>query len=113
MAAMTTVLTEFSNNGNSRTSTLSSHTVLKPCLVIEKRKVPASNIAIGESSIKVLLATEDADGNILASKVSFEVIVRQPVNGQSAEVTSGLATFRDIVAGDEIANTVTTQEWLT
>lgn len=113
MAAMTTVLTEFSNNGNSRTSTLSTHTVLKPCLVIEKRKVPASNVAVGEYSFKVILATNDADGNVLASKVVFEAIVRQPVNGQAAEVTSALATFRDIIAGDEFGNSVTTQEWLT
>jgi hypothetical protein len=43
MAAMTTVLTEFSNNGNSRTSTLSGHSATSPKLLIEKRRVPEGN----------------------------------------------------------------------
>lgn len=113
MAAMTTVLTEFANNGNSRTCTLAGHTVLKPQLVIEKRKVPATSNAVSEYSCKTIYATEDADGNVLASKVSIETVVRYPANGQTAEITSALATHRDVVAGDEFGNSVDTQEWLT
>jgi len=113
MAAMTTVLTEFANNGNSRTSTLSTHTTLEPRIVIEKRKLPASNVAVGEYSVKTIFATEDADGNVLASKVSFETIVRYPVNGQSDDVTAALAIHRDIIAGDEYGVSVNTQNWLT
>lgn len=113
MAAMTTVLTEFSNNGNSRTSTLPTHTVLKPCLVIEKRKLPATNVALSEYDFKVLLSTVDADGNVLTPKVVFEATVRYPVNGQSTEINSALATFRSIVNGDEFANSILTQNWLT
>jgi hypothetical protein len=112
MAAMTTVLTEFSNNGNSRTCTLSGHTAVKPLLVIEKRRVPEGNQTMVEYSCKVIYATEDADGAVLTNKVAFEALVRYPVLGESASVTAALATFRDIIAGDEFANSVSTQEWL-
>lgn len=112
MAAMTTVLTEFANNGNSRTSTLANHTAVRPRLVIEKRRVPEGNQTMVEYSAKVVEATVDAAGAVLANKVSLEVIGRYPLNGDSADVTATLATFRDIVAGDEFANSLTTQEWL-
>jgi hypothetical protein len=112
MAGMTTALTEFSNNGNSRTSTLSGHTALLPKLVIEKRKVPDGNQTMAEYSCKVVQATSDADGAVLANKVSIETIVRYPVLGQSSDVDAALAVSRDVVAGDEFANSISTQEWL-
>lgn len=112
MAAMTTVLTEFANNGNSRTSTLSGHTAVKPKIVIEKRRVPEGSQVISEYSCKVIYATDDAENLILANKVSFEATVRYPVNGKSTDVTGALAVFVDIIKGDEFANSVTTQEWL-
>lgn len=112
MASMTTVLTEFSTMGNSRTSTTSGHTVVKPKLVIEKRRVPEGNQTMAEYSCKVVHATEDANGEILSNKVSFETVVRYPVLGASADVTAALAIIRDIIAGDEFANSVTTGEFL-
>jgi hypothetical protein len=112
MAAMTTVLTEFSNIGNSRTSTTSGHTAVKPKVVIEKRRVPEGNQVIVEYAMKVVHATVDADGVILGNKVSFEVVTRYPLAGVSADRDAALAIFRDIIAGDEFANSVNTQEWL-
>jgi len=112
MAAMTTVLTEFSNNGNSRTSTLSGHLATSPRLVIEKRRVPEGNQTIVEYSCKVVYATEDVDGAVLQNKISFEAICRYPVSGLSTDVDAALAIFADVVNGDEFANSVDTQEWL-
>lgn len=112
MAAMTTVLTEFSNNGNSRTSTLTGHTAMKPRLVIEKRRVPEGNQTMIEYSCKVIFATEDDDGVVLSNKVAFEGNVRYPIQGQVADVTSALAIFADIINGDEFATSVSTQGWL-
>lgn len=112
MAAMTTVLTEFSTSGNSRTSTYSGHTAVKPKIVIEKRRVPEGNQTMVEQSIKVVEATEDADGMVLSQKVSFEAVSRYPINGDGTEVTSALAIFRDLIAGDEYANSVNTQNFL-
>lgn len=112
MAGMTTVLTEFSDNGNSRTSTYTGHTALEPRLVIEKRRVPEGNQTMITYSAKVISSTEDASGEILSQKVSLEASVSYPVNGTFADVTAALAIFRDVIAGDEFANSVQTQEWL-
>lgn len=112
MAAMSTVLTEFSDNGNSRTYSQAAHTAVKPQLVLQKRKVPSGNQTVVEDTITVLAATEDSDGAVLPSRVTFTATVRRPVDGTAADVTAMLAVFRDIVAGDEFANTVDTQEWL-
>lgn len=113
MAAMTTALTEFSQNGNSRTSTLVGHTAIKPKLVIEKRRIPEGNQSMLEYSFKIVLATVDSASEVLSQKVSFETIVRYPVLGATADRDAALAFIRDIVAGDEFANSVATQEWLT
>lgn len=112
MAAMITALTEFSNNGNSRTYTLVGHTASRPQIVLQKRRVPSGSQAVAEDSISVLFATVDSEGAILAQKASFEVKVRRPVNGATADVDAALAVLRDILAGDEFANTVSTQEFV-
>jgi len=113
MAAMTTALTEFANNGNSRTCTYTGHATSDPRLVIERRKVPAGLTSVGEYLFQVISGTEDSSSEPLQSRVMFEAKVRYPVNGASADVTAALAVFRDIVAGDEFTNSVSTQEWLT
>jgi hypothetical protein len=112
MAAMTTVLTEFSQNGNSRTSTTSGHTAVQPKLVIEKRRVPDGNQQMAEYSCKVIHATTDADSLVLSQKVSFEAVIRYPILGDSSDIAAALVIFRDIIAGDEFGNSVDTQEWL-
>lgn len=112
MAAMTTVVTEFADNGNSRTYSYTGHTALKPKLVLQKRKVPAGSQVMLEDSVRVLVATTDPTAAVMAEKISFEVIVRRPTLGLAADVTAALATFRDIVAGDEFGATVNTQGWL-
>lgn len=113
MAAMTTALTEFSQTGNARTCTISGHSAVKPKLVIERRRVPEGNQTTIEYAFKVVEATEDVDGAVLNQKVSFEALVRHPIQGTASDVTAALAVFRDIIAGDEFGNSVTTQEWLT
>lgn len=112
MAAMTTALTEFSDNGNSRTYTYTGHTASEPRLVIQRRRVPTGQTSVLEDTVSVISSTEDAAGELLASKVNFSVTIRRPVNGISADVTAALAIFRDVIAGDEFTNTVSTQEWL-
>lgn len=112
MAAMTTALTEFADNGNSRTYTYTGHTAGEPKLVLQRRKVPNGNQSILEDTVSVLSSTEDAAGDNLQSRVLFTATVRRPLDGIAADVTAALAIFRDVVAGDEFANTVSTQEWL-
>jgi hypothetical protein len=112
MAVMTTVLTAFSVNGNARTSTISGHTAIQPRLVIEKRRVPENGQTMVESSVKVVYATTDVDGVVLSQKVSFEAVCRYPLLGSSSDIDAALAVFKDIISGDEYANTVDTQEFL-
>lgn len=112
MAAMTTALTEFADNGNSRTFTYTGHTAGEPRLVIQRRRVPTGSTSVLEDTISVISSTEDAAGDLLTSKVNFSATVRRPVNGIAADVTAALAIFRDVIAGDEFTNTVSTQEWL-
>jgi len=112
MAGMTTALTEFADNGNSRTYTYTGHTAAEPRLVIERRKTATGSASVIEDTIQVLSSTEDAAGDLLSSKVLFEAKIRRPVNGIAGDVTAALAVFRDIIAGDEFTNTVNTQEWL-
>lgn len=113
MAAMATALTEFANNGNSRTSTTLNHTATMPKLVIEKRRVPEGNQTIVEYSVKVVHAVVDGGGVILSNKISFEAVVRYPVASAAAGIAAALVIFKDVIAGDEFANSVSTQEWLT
>lgn len=112
MAAMLTSLTEFSDNGNSRTSTTTGHVATKPKLVIQKRKVPTGNQTVLEDDVNVVHGAEDSDGVVLPQKVSFHVVCRRSVNAISTDVDAALAVFRDVVAGDEFGNMVSTQEWL-
>lgn len=113
MAGMTTVLTEFANNGNSRTSTLVGHTASQPMLVIEKRVVPDGNQSLSKYSAKVVYKTTDVDALVLPNKIIMEASVSIPINGdQGGENAAALAYFRDIVAGDEFGNSILTQEWL-
>lgn len=114
MAAMSTALTQFATNGDSRTWTTSGHTVSKPKLVIQKRRVPAGNQTVQETNISVVQAALAPDGTVLPSKVTFAATIRYPIDIKSGETTVAdtLAIFRDMVAGDEFAATVTSQNFL-
>lgn len=112
MASQTTALTEFADNGNSRTSTIQGHTAIQPRLVIEKRVVPAGEKSNLQYSFSVIYGTKDAEGLVLPGKVAFDLTVRYPVNGQQTDVSAALAVLRDIVAGDEFASSIETQGWL-
>ena len=112
MAAMTTALTEFTTYGDSRTYTTSGHTVSKPKLVIVKRRVPSGNQVVGEITVSVVHATEDANSEVIPQKVSMSITSRFPITGTSTDRDNVLAIIRDIVAGDEFANSVGTQEFL-
>jgi len=112
MAAMSTSVTQFSDENNRRTWSISGHTISAPRLLIQKRKVPATPSAASENSLQVVYGTKDAANIPLQSKVVFEVTVRYPADGASADVTAALAVFRDVVASDEFTATVTSQNYV-
>jgi hypothetical protein len=112
MAAMATTLTEFANTGDSRTWTTSGHTAVKPKLVIQKRRVPVGGQHVAETTYSVIHAGVDADGAVLPSKVVMSVTVRYPVEITGTTISDVLTILKDMVAGDEFAASVTSQNFL-
>jgi hypothetical protein len=113
MASFTTTLVGHNEKSNSRSYEIdSTHTVAKPHLVIQSRKEPVGNQVISQDNLIVSMATEDADGNVLPQRVSFEAIIRRSKNGDSADVTAALAVFRDLVASDEFTAISTRQSYI-
>jgi len=108
MAVITTALTEYSDNGNSRTYSVAGHTAVQPYLVIEKRVAPASQEGSTEFSFRIVKGTTDVDGAVIAPRQSAEVIVRRPYQGDTDDATAVLALLREIVASDEFAASVET-----
>lgn len=112
MAAMTTVLSGFQNNGNKRTFMLVGHTAVKPALVLQQRKVPQGKDTVLEDEISVLLSTVNADGERLPNRVMYSIKFRRPIDGVVGERTSALSILRDILNGDEILDVIDKQAWL-
>lgn len=112
MTAMSTVLKEFSDNGNSRTYTAPNHSVAMPKLVIQKRKIAADVSGISEDSVRVVFGTADSTGNPLPSKDSVEVIVRRSPAGDDDDLAAAVALAREIVASDNFGAMVSSQSWL-
>lgn len=113
MASFTTTLVGHSEKSNSRTFEIdSTHTVAKPHLVIQTRKEAQGNQVISQDNLVVSMATEDADGNVLPQRVTFEAVIRRSKNGASADATAALAVFRDLVASDEFTAISTRQQYI-
>jgi hypothetical protein len=109
---MVTVLTEFADNGDTRTYSLPGHATLKPKLLTQKRKVAVNASANAGLSVRVVLGTTDADGVILSNRVSLGLEASYPVSGDSADIDAAIAYFRDYVASDEFVSSIKTQNWL-
>lgn len=117
MASLSATLTEFADNGNSRTYTASGHTASKPKLVVEKRTVPAGNQVMSEFSGTIVFGVNDSEGGVAPQKVSMEAKVRYPVLGidssdLATQIAAALVLFRDFVASDEFGASVTSQNWV-
>lgn len=112
MASFTTTISEFSDQENRRTYSVSGHTVQKPTLVIQKRKVPANSEGVATSNLQVVYGTTDSDSVPLSSKVVFSADVRYPANGTSTDVDAALVVFRDFVASDEFTALVNAQTYV-
>lgn len=110
MAAMSTALTGFSNNGNTRTYTMTAtHTASKPRLVVQSRRVPSGNQTVLENRLSVIIATTDTAGKVIPERTTAQVIQRKSINGDSADDTLCLSTLRDLVNSDEFGVMWTTQ----
>lgn len=109
MAAMSATLYEFSTNGDSRTFYASGHTVAKPKLVIQKRKVPTGSQTTASMSTSVIFGAADSAGEILPSKIALEASCRWPVDMVSADRDAAITLFRDFVASDAFVSAISAQ----
>lgn len=114
MTAMVTALTDYADNGESRTFTTSGHSVIEPKLVIQKRRVPSNGQQVASINCAVVQATHDVDGAVLAQKVVGEVSFRYPIDigGTETTIDDVLVILKDIVNGDEFAASIESFGWL-
>jgi hypothetical protein len=112
MAGMTTTLTVFSNTANSRTYTAPAHTVTKPQIVVQRRRVPQNSVGLAHNELNVSFGAVDSDGEPLDRKWFFGATVRGPANGDVTDQNSALALFREMVASDEFAAMISTQNYI-
>lgn len=102
MAAMTTALTVYSDDRNSRTYVNeANHTVAEPRLVIQKRRPAENGRTRNEGTVDVVHGTSDADGNPLSEKLVIGCKALVPIAGQDADTDTAITLFRDFVASDE------------
>lgn len=113
MAAMTTVLSEFRDSGDERTYALATHSIARPRLVLQRRKVAAGSAgSLSEDQVSVLFGTEDSEGNPLKSRILLTATLRRPFDGADADVDAALALFREIVASTNFEDVMDKQAWL-
>jgi len=103
MAAMTTVLTDYSSNGNSQTWSLPGHSNKQLQLVTQQRKPAGDNGSVHQDTFRVKIATVDASGNVLPALFACDINLRQPLDGAQVDKDLMLAFIRDLVASDEFA----------
>lgn len=115
MPALAATLTEFADNGDSRTYTTSGHTAVKPKVVVERRKVPLGGQTVAEFSATISQGVEDAEGMVMPAKVAYAASVRYPVDADPTDLAAiqaaCLTLLRDIVASDEFGASTTSQNW--
>lgn len=112
MPALATALTQFNDEQDKRTWTVPGHSVASPFLVIQKRKTGVLNGAVAQDNVQIVRGTTDGAGAVLAQRVVLEANVRRPVDADADDIAATLALFREVVASDEFAAMVTTQNYV-
>jgi len=101
MAVMTITLSEYADNGNSRTFAKSGHSFETSRLVVQSRKQPLGNITVGTTDTNVKFTTVNSDGDLLAALINLGVSSRIPRDAVEADVDEAITLLRDFVAADE------------
>lgn len=112
MAAMTTALTIYDGSQGSRVYVTPGHTAAKRQRLIQRRKEAVGGKTVMEDTIIVQFGTTDVDGVLLPQNISATVTVARPVGYNSADMSSLLALFRELVASDNFGNVIDGQVWL-
>jgi len=109
VAAMTTVLTRIPTTGSSTMYYAPGHTILKPNLVQQSRRMPNARQSIATDAVSMLFGAADANSDILDERVRIAVNVVRPKKAITADVNAARDLFTEFVASDEFAAMVLSQ----
>jgi hypothetical protein len=112
MAALAILLTEFNDTDNKRTYTLATHSVSKPSLLIQSRKVPTAGRPSAECNLQIVQGTFDSAGAPLPQKINFAFTGRYDGSGVSADLDLAITNFRALVASDEFVTAIKAQTYV-
>lgn len=104
MATFQTALTTFSDTENKRTYiAASTHTTIKPRLLIQSRKLATGNEKFNTMTYRFVYGTVNSGSLIIPDRYSVELVHRFPIDGATADRDALLAHVKDIVSCDEYA----------
>lgn len=106
----THVLDQYDSGNNMRSWVDAGHTEAKPEVMIQRRTVPentADSNAFATKKLKVVMGTEDANGDPLAKKISIETICKVPQGALAADVTKAIALHQAATAHADFTIMVT------
>lgn len=112
MAVIAIPLVEFNDDNNKRTWSLATHSVNKPSLLIQSRKVATATKTVAESSFQVVQATVDTGGAPLPQMINLSINTRYPKNGASADLDLAIANLRALVISDEFVAAIKAQTYV-
>lgn len=116
MGALASTLTEYSNSGDSATFFLPGHDVVKPMLVLEKRRVPTGSQTMAEFTATVVYGVNDSEGATHSQKISLGAFGKFPIDADptdlAAEKAAALVILRDIVQSDEFEAALDSFQWV-
>lgn len=92
----------FGNTGaNQTTYTLPGHTVKQPHLAIFDRKVPSfggSASQVPSYRIRIIRGVLDANGNLVATRITQDLTCRWPLEGALADVQADIALMATLIS---------------
>ena len=114
MAAMTTVLEEHRDLGDSRVYAQPTHTLGLPRLCVQKRHTPSGQQTVAEDSFTIQNGVKDVDGNVLPTRASVAITVRRPINMDPTDtgLASAISLSQEFIDSDEFAAMVSGQKFV-
>lgn len=103
---------KFSTTEHSVTYTLPGHTAQKPRLVIFDRVIPVSSgkgSRVPQLRVRVIRGVNDANGVLLATRITHESTFRYPLGAVASEVIEDMAVLATIGSDTAFQNDVATE----
>lgn len=105
----------FSDREDQTTFTLTGHTVKKPRLAIFDRKVPVVNgngTSVPWYRIRIIEGVEDADGNVIPTRITCDLTIRWPLEAAPADVIADIAKLASLVSDVDLQSDIADEQLL-